>query len=312
MNESWPLLAFVLTGTFLWGIGNVVKSYFLRKRNVHEDVVVVATMFGAAAFSFTVEVAVNGLPGIREGFWIPFAVTAVLNIGIQYWNVKALKYEDASIVVPLASSMPLFLILMAWVILREFPTPLGRVGIVCIALGAYVLYLKGTEMELPGFVARMLPEQYHARAIFWAGPWLRLWSSKGARLALATAYLGAIAVPFDKLATLRSSPMVFTGGAFLVVAAFVYGWSHQSGRWQAADRSNFMPLFYLGLLVGLYTVLMNAGYLYGIAPYVGALKRVQIFWTVLLAGLFLKESHTRLRLTGASIIFAGALLISLG
>lgn len=312
MNESPLLLAFVLTGAFFWSIGNVAKSYFLRKQKIHEDVVLVATMLGAAVFSFAAEGLIHGVPQVRKGFWIPFLINAVLNIGIQSGNIKALKLEDPSIVTSLSSSTPLFLIVMSQVILGEFPTPLAHAGIICISLGAYMIYLKGAQVELPAFAARVIPKQYHTSVIFWAGPWLRLWSSRGARLALGVAYLGAVALSFEKLVILNSSPMIYTGGAFMIVAAFTYIWSRQRGRWQSVEKTVFLQLFCLGLFIGLYTVLMNTGYYYGIAPAVGTLKRTQILWTVILAGIFLKEAHTPLRFVGAAIIFVGTTLIGLG
>lgn len=198
---------------------------------------------------------------------------------------------------------------MSWLILREWPTFWGRVGIACIALGSYILYLKGSDVALPVPLARILPHAWRAPVLFYGAPWLRIFSSKGARLALLTAYLGAVCVNFDKLATLRASPMIYTGGAFLVVSSFVYIWSRVSGRWQTIEKRHMTPLLVVGIITGLCAILMNAGYLYGIVPYVGALKRTQIFWTVLFSGMFLGEKNTALRMTGATIIFLGTALI---
>lgn len=276
----------VCGGAFLWGIANVMKKHFLKNRDVHEDLMVVGVMLGGAVFCLVVELLWSGESRISSGFWIPFAITAFLNIGIQYWNVRALKLEDASIVVPLSATMPMFVIVMSWVLLREWPTFYGRVGITAVALGSYVLNLKGAEIPLPSFFQKVFPSSVHGQLLFYGAPWFRIFSSKGAKLALATAYLGAVAVNFDKLATLNSSPMIFSGGAFLVVAGFVYLWSKVARRWDTVDKRYFKHMFVLGLFLGLVTVLLNAGYLYGIVPYVGTLKRIQILWTVVLASIF--------------------------
>ncbi len=304
------LFACVCGGAFIWGIVNVLKSHLLRDKEVHEDLVTVGVMLGATVTSFAIEFAWHGLPTVQMAFWAPFAITAALNIFIQYGQVKALKLEQASVVAPLASTMPLWVILASWLILGEYPTFWGKVGIVTVSVGAYVIALKGTPVELPLFGKRIIPKRYQETVLFYTAPWIRLFSSRGAQIALGIACLGAISSNFDKLATLASSPMVFTGGAFLVVAVFVYGWSKATGTWDTLDKTYFGRVFTLGLIQGVATVLMNTGYFFGIVPYVGSLKRTQIFWTVMLAGLFLGESHMGIRLVSALIIFVGAALMA--
>jgi drug/metabolite transporter (DMT)-like permease len=304
------MFSLVLGGAFLWGVGNVVQSHYLKGLGVHEDVATVAITSGSVVFALGAEIIWNGVPRVQTGFWWPFIATALLNVVSTYWNVKASKLEDISIVSSLAATMPMFVIVMSWVLLREWPTFYGRIAIFCIAFGSYLFYLKGQDIGLPIFLARVLPRKTHQKVILFGAPWLRLFSSKGARLALATAYVGAVSVNYDKLAILNSSPMLLTAGAYLVVAVFIYGWSNAMGRWGVLDKQHFGKLFGLGLWMGLVTILVNAGYLYGIVPYVGTLKRTQIFWTVLFAGIFLKEKYTGIRLVGAAAIFIGTILVA--
>lgn len=166
-NNTLLLFIFVCGGAVLLGIINAWKSKLLRGKNVPEDLMVVVVFGVAAATAFGMEFFWNGIPEIYADFWLPFAVAAILNIGIQYWNIRALKLEDASIVTPLASAMPMFVIIMSWVILREWPTFWGRVGIICIAFGAYILYLKGSRVALPALLMRVLPVGWHANVLFY-------------------------------------------------------------------------------------------------------------------------------------------------
>ena len=152
-HETMMLFLFVWGGAFLCGIVNVLKSHVLKDLGVHEDVVVVGMMLGAATVSFTGEFLWNGLLPMKREFWMPFAVTAILNVFMVYWTTRAMKLEDVSVVISLASVMPLFVIMMSRFLLHEWPSPLGRVGIGCIALGSYLLTLRGapglTEMACP-------------------------------------------------------------------------------------------------------------------------------------------------------------------
>lgn len=300
----------VCTGAFLFSIVNVIKKYLLDRCKVHEDLLVVVLMLSASVFCFAAALVWPGGITIQRGFWLPFVITGTLNIAIQYWGVTALKYEDVSIVAPLAGSMPLFLVFTSWLILGEFPTRYGLLGILLIALGSYVLYLQGTRVSLPAWMQRKIPTRLQKKVKFFGAPWLRLFSSRGARLALYTAILASIAVNFDKLAIVHSSPMFYSGSFLLVVGVFVYGWSKISGRWDTIKKDYVWKISLLGLLLGIVTVLMNSGYLFGIVPYVGTLRRTQILWTVLFASIFLKEKNSLLRIVGAIIIFLGVVLIA--
>lgn len=139
---------------------------------------------------------------------------------------------------------------------------------------------------------------------------LRIFTSRGARLALLAAYLGSIALNFDKLATLASSPMVYTGSAYFAVAVVTSLTMSPEGGWRATRWPAFGAMVVLGFLLGLLAVLMNAGYLYGIVPYVGALKRTMILWVVIFAVLFLKEKYGGVRLIGSVVIVAGITLMA--
>lgn len=289
------LFLLVCGGAFLAAITQILRKYFLRDRNVDVEVAVVAAMLGAGIFSFVAQFAWIGVPQVSPGFWWPFIATAVINIGIQFWATKALKLEDASIVASLQGITPIFVILTSWLMLSELPTLYGAFGIVLVVVGVYILNLRGREVR--------------RRHI--AGPWLRLFYSKGARLALLTAFLGSVALNFDKTAVILSNPMMLTGAKFLLVAVSIYGVSVMTGRWKTISKSCFWPLFGIGAALGLANVLMNAGFFHGIVPYVGTLKRTQILWTTLFAGLFLKEQYTFLRLGGAAIIVLGVVLIAL-
>ena len=301
------LFTLVLIGATIWGINNTLRKHYLEK-GMGVDEMVVGTMLGAGIFSFVAQLIVQGTPEISDGFWIPFIITAVLNIAIQYLNVKAQKIEENSITAPIQGLTPIFTLLTSWVILREFPTTFGLIGILSIVLGAYVLGIKGARAETPK-VLRFLPQKMQSSMQSWGAPWWRLVHSKGAMLSLLTAFLGSVALNYDKLATLNSSPMVRVGAGSLVMATVVYTVSKISGQWKGVNKGFYIAIG-IGLLVGLADVLMNAGFFYGIVPYVGSLKRFQIIVTAILAAIFLKEKYGKTRIWAAAIIFGGIVLIA--
>lgn len=304
------LFLLVCSGAVFWGVTNILRKHFLRDRQVGVEVMVVATMLGASMFSFGANFILFGTPEISTGFWWPFAITTIITIIFVYGEVLALKLEDVSIVSALLGITPIFVILTSWLLLREFPTFYGLIGIGLIVLGTYFLNLKGFNVKLPTKLEKIIPQKFHQPTLFFSAPLLRLFSSKGAIIALFIAIIAAISLNFDKQVVLNSNPAMRAASVFLVVAIVVYGVSIVRGRWQKLDKTYFWPIFGIGLLLGLANILMDSGYLYGIVPYVGALKRTQVLWTVIFAGIFLKEKHTVLRLGAAAIIVSGIILLA--
>jgi|SRR3989344_2447475 len=315
-NQSLLYLS-VCSGALLWGISNVCQSKILRNLPPEEqdkmvDFVVVTMSFGTAIFCLLFQIYWFGfhIPQIGNKFWIAAGITGVLNVGVQYWATKSKALEDVSIVAPLSATMPAWLIIFSGILLNEWPTVYGRYGIALVAIGAYTLNLRGTSVEIPLWMKKLLSDSVYKTSIFFFAPWIRLWSSKGARLALLTAYLGAIAINFDAISARASNPMVAETSAFTITGLCIYLYSKKIGRWDRIDKKHCKKIFGLGLMMGMSNILMSAGFYFGIVPYVGTLKRTQILWTVVFAGLFLKEKHKLLKLIGALIIFIGALLLA--
>lgn len=320
----------MLPGTILFGIYNIAKKKVL---DVHKPPAGAATMLlmcGAGASALLIGIITMGTPTIPLKFWAPFLVTATLNIGIQYGSVLALKYADVSLVVPIAATVPLWVIWLSYWMLGEWPTFWGKIGIIMIAVGAYVLNLQGGTEALPQRLAAVLPKRFHEHVGFYLGPWLRLFGNTGVRVALATAWLGAISLNFNKLAIEQAGPFVFSGFAYLFVALSLAVTQLVGDAWRRRPSRSTSPeppkqqepvsprwlvpgwrlLLPIGMLLGLVSASLNSGYAYGIVPYVGSFHRLQIFWTVLLAGTLLGEQRMWERLAASLILCVGAALLS--
>lgn len=298
----------VCAGAFFWGITNILEKFYIKQK-VGVEIMVIATMLGASVFSFISQFVLAGIPKISSGFWLPLFGAILVNLGIRYWELKALKTEDVSIVATIIGLTPVFVVVTSFFMLREFPTLYGLIGIFFATVGLYILNIKGVKTELPSQLQYLVPKRLQKYVLFWGAPFLRLFSTQGAKLALLVAVLGAFGLNWDKLIVLHSSPYMRSAIVFLVVALIMYAGLKITGAWDKTDKRFFWPLFGIGLIVGLSNVLMDYGFLYGIVPYVGAIKRTQIIWTMVFAHFALKERLTPWRLTGAIIIITGMVFI---
>lgn len=286
------MFVLVLLGSSLWGATNVLKKPLLKNMDV--SFMIVATMLGAAVAALPAQFIIFGKPSFPMGLWLPLVGNIISNIAIQYFGLRALKLEDASIVAALQGWSTPLIVVTSWFILKEFPTIPGLIGILITTIGTHILNLQGTKTNRERFIT----------------PWLRLASSKGARFALFAAVSIAIAINFDKMVVVQSGPIMRTSMVFFAVATFTYLAASATGKWQKIDKTKFWPLFGIGLLMGIANVIMDGGLLFGIVPYVGSLKRFQIVTTAVLAALFLKEKYAKPRVVASIIIVIGMIFLA--
>lgn len=316
----------VLAGAFFLAVYNSWKGKVLKSEAVKDDAMLLINMLVSGAImvgagmlfaipnkSATVPSWLQSLSALAPLWIIALVATGILNLGIQPLNNAALRREDTSLVTPLSSATPVLLILMSYYLLDQWPSLTGRIAIALVALGAYVLYLKGKPVALPVAVAKVVPTWYHPTVGYYFGPWLRIFSSRGAQFALLSAYLGSISINFDALIAMELNPALGAGLAMLFVGTVTLLYMAVKNKLKIIFSGSFPWAVLLGIagVYALANILMASGYLYVLAPYVGALKRTQIFWTVMIATLYLGEAYARDRILGSLIITAGVVMMTL-
>lgn len=317
----------VVIGAFFLAIYNSWKGKLLKSDRATEDQVLLINMLGSGVLLLAVGIIlpIYGnkiaeypawllmLAGSMPIWVVALVATGILNIGIQFFNNAALKREDTSLVTPLSSATPVLLILMSYLILGQWPSVVGRWGMSAVAVGAYLLYLKGKPVDLPVSIAAFVPENRHAVVGYYLGPWIRIFQSRGAQLALLSAYLGSISINFDAVIVLELNPAAGPGAVALFVGAATFAYMAATAKLRSilSDTIPWKELLTIVVVYALSVTLMSSGYLFMLAPYAGALKRTQILFTVLIATLWLGEAYARDRIIGASIITAGVVLITL-
>ncbi len=236
---------------------------------------------------------IRGVPQISAGFHSAVLATGVLNVVAVFLYYRALETTDLSLAVPMIAFTPVFLVLTSFLMLGELPTLLGTVGIVLVVLGSYTINVSRDS-----------------RGLF--APFKKIFENRGLVYMLIVAFLYSLSSNFDKLVVQHSDPVFasaatygFFGLAFIPIAVY------KSDRPFTALGDSYHKLFLVGLVLAVMAVAINVAYTISIVPYVIAIKRTSILFSVAFGGYFFREGNMLQRGIGALFMTAGAALIIL-
>ncbi len=201
--------------------------------------------------------------------------------------LRAIKIYDLSIIAPVTTFSPLFLLVTSPLIVGEFPQPLGMIGVLLIVVGSYLLNLKEKQ---GGYLA----------------PFRSILTDKGSRLAILVALIWSISANFDKVGVQNYSPIFWGISVFFTISIFllpiVLYKSHQNlykpktGGWKLAVYGMINSV-----AMGCQMIAINLTFV----AYVISVKRPSALFSVLLAKIILKEKGIKERLLGAAIMVSG-------
>ncbi len=233
------------------------------------------------------------IPEITKGFWMAIFISGTLNIATAILYLKAIKLSDLSLVSPLATFTPLFLLITSPLIIGEFPTLFGLVGILLIVFGSYILNLKEKKK---GVLA----------------PFKALLNNKGARLMLLVAFIWSITSNFDKIGLQNSSP-IFYGIAINIfitigITPFIFLKSRKNIKQIPKNLKSLIPVgIFHGLMIAFHMIAISMT----LVAYLISIKRTSAVLSVLFGSLIFKEKGLKERILGAVIMILGVLFITL-
>ncbi len=222
------------------------------------------------------------------------AVALPLEILAYYLFLSAIRIAPLSLTVPLLAFTPVFTILTAAILLGERVTPNGAAGIAMVTIGAYLLNADLMRSDLLAPV----------KAVF---------SNPGSRRMLAVAVIWSLTSALGKMGTQVYGAVPFgfvlTFGV-LVVFALVSAVRVMKG-WARVSFKGWVPAFLLlgGLLMGAAEISHFVALSMAPVAYMISVKRLSLVFGVFLGWLFFDELNIRYRITGASVMVAGVLLI---
>ncbi len=282
-----------LVFAFLTAFSESMKDVFSKKslKNIDEYIVSWALRFFALPFLLPLLFIIE-VPAVGRQFLIALFVSGSLNVLTTILYMKAIKYSDLSISVPMVTFTPLFLLLTSPLLVGEFPTLHGLAGIILIVTGSYTLNLKEKSK---GYLA----------------PFKFLIKEKGPKLMLAVAFIWSITSNLDKLGVQDSSPIFWAIAVNIYICAAMFPFMIYKSRKNLFQ----IPLYAKALLpIGLFTALtvifqMTAINLTLVA-YVISIKRTSVIMSVLFGFLLFKEKGIKERILGSLLMIAGVIMIT--
>lgn len=236
----------------------------------------------------------GGWPTLKPGFFAWCAAFGVFQTFSTLALSKALKLSEISLVTALWKVSLVILLGMAWVSIRERPSPLGVAGVLLSAAGVYLLNVGR---------ARISPWE----------PLVVLVTDRGQRYTLLAAFFYAPSVITIKGAILASDPATGTLGAYTAASLLMTPIAlATSARHFAAVPRHWKEFVALGLFAALTTLSQGTAYAMTLSSYVEAVKQVEILFAMAIGvAIFGEAQRVRESAPGAVIMLAGMVLLAL-
>lgn len=283
---SWVPIAF---GIALFdSLKNVLAKHTLK--NIDEYIVAWSNSFFSALF--LIPILFFGIPEIKPMFFVGLIVSGSLNIAALVFFMKSIKSGDLSNTVPLTTLSPLLLLITSPIIVGEFPSFQGILGMVLIVAGSYLLNFKSSKEDF-------------------LSPFKSIVKEKGPRYMLIVVLIWAITANFDKIGVVNSSPLFYSFAVQLYIGTIMLPGIYSKHRKNPADiNKNIKALIGVGFLATLTIICHMIAISMTIVPYVISIKRTNSILSVIFGRIFFKEGYLKERLLAAILMFVGVLLIT--
>jgi len=247
--------------------------------------------FGRIVYSVPVlwlYAVIDGIPAIdaRIG-WVYLLALPLETVALLLY-IQALSLSPLSLTTPFLSFTPVFLVLTSPLMLGEYPSASGIIGIILIVSGAYLINVRSVRQGI-------------------LYPFSRILHEKGPLLMLIVAFIYSLTSNFGKMGVLYSSPSFFAASYFSLLALVF--------SFPVIKRSGMKAIFAKELvLIGALSSIMISFHMAAIrlvqVSYMISIKRSSLLFGIVFGVLFLKETGLREKLVAGLVMVLGMLIIS--
>lgn len=285
-------IVFAIGGAFFAALNRTVMK-LAGDRTSQQTIVFSRYFYGS--FPALILLLSVGLPEISPMFYpaILGAVTADL-FAIACMSMS-LHVSQMARNVPLLAFTPVFLLFTGQLLLGEFPSPAGLLGVLVIVAGSYWLAEERAQTTL-------------------TEPIRLLFKDRGALYMLGAAAGFAVAGPLFKTAVLNSSPY-FCLAVSLPLGTLIYGSyigiKERSFATLFPQKNELRLLMLLGIGVFGVALTTNWAFLTGLTSYVVSVKRLSILFNIFIGSLVFREKDIKRYFLAGGIMVGGAVIIAI-
>lgn len=284
----WVL--YTLISAFSWATADAFTKKISYK---FDDYIVIFSRFLYATPFLLVLLFFIEIPSLNNIFWITLIISLPIEVIAWILYIKAIRVSPLSLVVPFITLTPVFLILTSFLILGEFPTLTGLIGIFFVVFGAYLLNIQDIKK---GLLAPI-------KAIF---------KERGCIFMIIVAFLFSINTNLGKVLARESSPMFVSATYFPLVAIILFtilmikSKNNINQLYQDKKMQIFSGFFFALMMIFHYLAVMLV-----IVPYMSSVKRTSTLFGTLYGWLIFKERNISGRIIGTIIMLVGVSLITI-
>jgi drug/metabolite transporter (DMT)-like permease len=288
MQEIGFVLAFVSAFFFALHALGVKKL----TEEITPVVILIVSIASTLVFIFPY-ILYTGIPEVKETFFLLLFINTFLVGGALLLKFKSIKASEASLVTPITSFIPLFLLVFSPFILGENFTPLDVLGVILIIFGSYIMQVSKSQESILKPIKSLL-------------------SDTGVRYMLGFALLISLASTVDKIGISKSSTVVWLFS--LYVCVFVLMLTVQSNR-STKLRNEFKKSPKFLILIGVANAIMItsqlAAYNFTLVTFTLSIKRLGVIVVVIGGSLMLSEKDFLRRMAASIPMVLGASIITL-
>ena len=291
-GEENPMLWLILS--LLTALAVASQDAWVKKHFSHltaYDMLAFPFLFSLPLFAVTLPFV--PVPPLDATFYRYFFISLPLNFFPFFIYMRAIRVSPLSLTLPYLAFTPAFMILTGYLFLEEMPNLWGLAGIVVTCIGGYVLNLE------PGRHSLLAP----IKAVF---------KESGSWLMLIVALIFSFSAAIGKKCILHSSPLFFTVTFFAVLSLVSVLALLLLGKIRLRTfRDDWVKGMVAGLLLFVHALAHGFAISMIKASYMISVKRLSALIGIFYGRLFFKEKYTAVRLVGAGLMVAGAVLITL-
>ncbi len=285
---------YALTSALVSAVSVILNKKALKNIN--------ASLVSWSLFAFSIPFLIypafkDGLPKLNAAFWLARTASVILFAYAKTLSLKSLKGSMMSDVVPLAFFAVLFQYIFALIFFSEVLKIIPLLGLVLIILGGYLLKVEEAREDI-------------------LKPFKLLFTNKNAFMYLAAMAIMPLTSVFDKVGLINIKPvnqsfLLFWENLLTTVLIGFY-MTTKDKQWMRDLKNNFWSLCLNGIVYTILALLYLYGITTGALALVSGVKKLEVFFVLLLAWFLFGDKPKRGVWLGSLIMLLGVILIKLG